>query len=491
MNNHRNHNFINDEWREGRGEIFKSFNPTTGEVLAELRESTPADVQDAFAAADRALPDWRDLALEQRLEYLENFRLLLEEHKTEIGELIARETGKPFWESAQEAAAMIAKVSISRQAFEERCGEKSKDIQGQRAVLRFHPRGRVAVLGPFNFPGHLPGGHIIPALLAGNTIVFKPSELTPLVGRKTLELWQKAKLPPGVLNLVQGGRATGEAILDAPLLDGVFFTGSYAAGQAIHRALAGRPEVILALEMGGNNPLLIHEIEDREAAAVLTIESAFITAGQRCSCARRLILPRGEEGDTVLELLIKKIQEIKYGPNTDRPENFFGALISPAAARAALQAWRELLQAGGRELVAMKADPRGESIVSPGLLDVSEMTDRPDREVFAPLLQVIRVNDFQTAIDTANQTAYGLSAGLFSDNPDLYRDFRKQIRAGIINWNRKLTGASSQLPFGGTGHSGNHRPGGYFAADYCSHPSASLEFDKLLMPAVLSPGLKT
>jgi succinylglutamic semialdehyde dehydrogenase len=339
-------------------------------------------------------------------------------------------------------------------------------------------------------PGHLPNGHIVPALLAGNTVVFKPSELAPLVGRMTAEVWEDAGVPPGVFNMIQGGAETGAALAAHPGLDGLFFTGSAETGRSIHRAYGGRPGTILALEMGGNNPLVIHEVSNPDAAAYLTVQSAFITAGQRCSCARRLIVPRGEAGDRFVERLLAMTGRIRVGRCTDVPEPFMGPVISRRAAEGVLQAREALAERGGIDLAAMEPVGGRTAMLRPGLMDVTAVADRPDVELFGPFLQLIRVPDFDAALREANNTAFGLAAGLLSDSRRLYERFYRKVRAGVINWNRQLTGASGYLPFGGVGISGNHRPGAYFAADYCSYPVASIELSEVRMPERLLPGIE-
>lgn len=357
-------------------------------------------------------------------------------------------------------------------------------------MVRHRPHGVVAVFGPFNFPGHLPNGHIVPALLAGNTVVFKPSELTPLVAQKTVACWQAAGLPPGVINLIQGGRETGSSLAAHPAIDGLFFTGSPATGKALHRQFAGQPGKILALEMGGNNPLVVYGVSDLEAAAYHTIQSAFLSAGQRCTCARRLIVPEGAEGDRYIERLCQMMGTLRIGPYTDCPEPFMGPMINNQAAERLLDTQASLVAKGGKALVPMRRLKEGLPFLSPGLMEVTAVIERPDVEAFGPLLQLIRCEDFSAAIEEANRTAYGLSAGLFSDYAELFDTFYRQIRAGIVNWNRPLTGASSAAPFGGVGDSGNHRPSAYYAADYCAYPVASLEADQLTLPATLSPGIE-
>jgi len=292
-----------------------------------------------------------------------------------------------------------------------------------------------------------------------------------------------------VLNLVQGGRETGAALAGHSGIDGLFFTGSAAVGRLLSRTFADHPEKILALEMGGNNPLIVHEASDLDAAAYLTIQSAFITAGQRCTCARRLIVPESAQSQAFLDRLLEMSKTIRVGRYSDSPEPFMGPVITAGAADKLLSAQDALTSAGAKVLLKMEKLPASPAMVSPGILDVTDVPNRPDEELFGPLLQVIRVKDFAAAIDEANDTAYGLAAGLLSDSADLYNQFFSKIRAGVVNWNRQTTGASGSLPFGGAGLSGNNRPSGYYAADYCSFPVASLENPKLTLPASLTPGV--
>lgn len=380
---------------------------------------------------------------------------------------------------------MIGKIDLSIRAYAQRCAEFS----GGPAVTRFRPHGVVAVFGPFNFPGHLPNGHIAPALLAGNTVVFKPSERAPLVAELTVAAWQDAGLPQDVVTLAQGGRDTGAALATHAGIDGLFFTGSSTAGLWLAELFARTPGRILALEMGGNNPLVVWSPGDLDVAALLIAESAYITAGQRCTCARRLILPMGEAGDALIAELSTVIGRLRVGAPLDIPEPFMGPVISAAAAADLHQAQAALIAAGAQPLVASRPLRAETGLVSPGLIDVTAVKVREDREVFGPLLQVIRVPSFDDAIREANATRFGLAAGLVSEDRALYDQFHAEIRAGIINWNQPLTGASGAAPFGGVGASGNHRPSGFFAADYCSYPVASIEIPRLKSPAQTPPGL--
>jgi succinylglutamic semialdehyde dehydrogenase len=481
--------YIAGAWHAGLGEPLQSLNPVSQAVIWHGQAASAAQVEAAVQAARAAFPAWASRSLDERIAVLEQFAAGLKSQGEALAYCIGEETGKPLWETATEVASMAAKVAISIQSYRERTGEKSGPLADATAVLRHKPHGVVAVFGPYNFPGHLPNGHIVPALLAGNCVVFKPSELTPKVAELTLKCWIDAGLPAGVLNLVQGARETGVALAANPGIDGLFFTGSSRTGNLLHNQFAGRPEKILALEMGGNNPLIVDQVEDIDAAVYTIVQSAFISAGQRCTCARRLLVPQGAWGDALLARLVQVAGQIRVGRFDEQPAPFMGSVISLAAAQQLIQAQAQLLAQGASALLTMTQPEADAALLTPGIIDVSAIANRPDEEFFGPLLQVIRYADFAAAIAEANNTQYGLAAGLLSDSRARYDEFWLQSRAGIVNWNKQLTGAASSAPFGGVGASGNHRASAYYAADYCAYPVASLEVESLSLPATLTPGV--
>lgn len=481
--------FIQGQWQAGNGHDVQSTNPANGEVIWQGKSATAEQVDAAVMAARAAQFDWFMLGYEKRLAIVEAYRSELEANKAEIAEVIAQETGKPQWETATEVGAMIGKIGLSAKAHDKRTGTETNEIAAGRAVLRHKPHGVVAVFGPYNFPGHLPNGHIVPALLAGNTVVFKPSELTPKVAETMLKCWEKAGLPSGVINLVQGEVETGKALASHPQIDGLFFTGSSRTGHILHQQYAGHPGKILALEMGGNNPLIVKGVSDIKAAVHEIIQSAYITSGQRCTCARRLYVEKGAAGDALIEALISAVKQIQVGVWNAQPQPFMGSMISETAARGMVAAQATLQSLGGVSLIELKQLQSGTGLVSPGLIDVTAIKELPDEEYFGPLLQLVRYDDFDQAIKLANNTRYGLSAGLLADSREDYDYFLARIRAGIVNWNKQITGASGAAPFGGVGASGNHRASAFYAADYCAYPVASMEADSLNLPESLSPGL--
>jgi succinylglutamic semialdehyde dehydrogenase len=389
----------------------------------------------------------------------------LKEHNEELAQIIAEEVGKPLWEARLEVTTMANKVDISVQSYGARTGETSAKVADGNAVLRHRPHGVFAVFGPYNFPGHLPNGHIVPALIAGNTLVFKPSEYAPRTAVRTVQLWIEAGLPKGVLNLVNGGRETGMALGAHPDVDGILFTGSSHTGTALHKQFGGIPGKMLALEMGGNNPLVVWDVKEIDPAVHHAVMSAFISAGQRCTCARRLIVHDTPEGQAFIERLVEVAGKLEVGASNAEPQPFMGPVVSAQVARKLVQAQDMLEQNGGKVLLRMRQLHPDTGFVSAGIVDVTGVQGIPDEEWFGPLLQVIRVQDFDEAIRIANATEFGLAAALLSPREDLWMRFAIRAKAGVVNWNRPTTGAASSAPFGGIGLSGNHRPSADYAAD--------------------------
>ncbi|MBU1346947.1 MAG: succinylglutamate-semialdehyde dehydrogenase [Alphaproteobacteria bacterium] len=466
--------YIDGAWTEGSGDGFASFDPATEARVWRGNEASTAQVGAAVEAARAAFPDWADRPRAERIEAMKRYQAALKARAPAFAEAISRETGKALWETTAELGAMAGKVDISIRAYDERTGERTADTAFGHATLRHRPHGVAAVLGPFNFPGHLPNGHIVPALLAGDTIVFKPSEETPHAGQLIAECLAEADLPAGVFNLVQGGRDVGAALLDQPI-DALMFTGSGAAGAHFRKKFADDPHVILALELGGNNPLVVWDAADAQAVAGIVVQSAFVTTGQRCSCARRLIVVEGAQGDAIIEAVNALVDRLILAPWDSTPEPYAGPLISQRAAEQALAALQQRIDMGAKVIRASgPVNNLPGAFVKPAIIDVTGI-DVPDEEMFAPFLSVTRVAGFDDAIAAANATRYGLSAGLVSDDPANWDRFIRRIRAGVVNFNRPTTGAAGDMPFGGLGASGNHRPSAYYAADYCAYPVASFE----------------
>ncbi|KTD19274.1 succinylglutamic-5-semialdehyde dehydrogenase [Legionella lansingensis] len=481
--------YIGGRWMQGEGKPLQSINPADGSIIWQGAQATDEEAFTACEAAHLALPYWSSLEFSKRVHYLQNFAKEVTTKQQELAYLIALETGKPLWEAKTEVNSVIAKVNLSIQAYQERTNETHSKTADANAHLRYKPHGVVAVLGAFNFPAHLSNGHIVPALLAGNTVIYKPSELAPAVAQFIIQCWHESGLPQGVINCIQGGVRSGQALLDSDI-QGLYFTGSYHAGKTIHQYFAGRPDVILALEMGGNNPLIVDNVKNTKAAVYHTLLSTMMTSGQRCTCARRVFVGNNAAGDEFLSQFIQACKNINVGAFTQKPEPFMGPVISHDHALKHLGAQKKLTQMGGQSLLEMSLLEENTGFLSPGVVDMTNVDNPPDEEIFAPLTQIYRFDNFDEALAKANHTRYGLAAGLLSDDEKKYEQFYNTVRAGLINWNRPTTGAISSLPFGGVGCSGNHRPSAYFAADYCAYPIASLEQDSLAIPYELLPGIQ-
>lgn len=467
-------NYIGGQWVSGTGDSASRCSPSDGQLLWQGQWTSADQVEHAIQCGCNAFVAWSRLSFETRADYCKKFAEVATAGTEELAWLIALETGKPLWEARTEVGTVVAKVNNSIDAIRQRRSTLSEISGDYLSVTRYQAYGAMLVLGPFNLPAHLPGAHIVPALLAGNTIVFKPSELTPAVGQWLAKAWEMAGLPAGVFNLLHGGANVAIAAAVNNAIEGVLFTGSHRAGTSLHRLFAGKPEKILALEMGGNNPLVIHEPTDYAAAAKTTIISAYITSGQRCTCARRLIVVGNKAHQAMIDHLCKWIPKIKVGHPGDEQQPFMGTLIHAQAADRMLQAQTQLTNEGARVLVKMERSPSCAAMLTPGLVAVDNMK-LDDTEHFGPMLLVQKADDLDHAIQIANKTQFGLAAGFIGDKEADYQYFLDRIRAGVVNWNRQTTGASGRLPFGGIGSSGNHRPSGFFASDYCSYPVASLE----------------
>jgi len=449
-----------------------STEPATGK---QIWSGKIGDAGAQVAAARKALPDWADHSVAYRSEALRRFANVVRKKADEFATLIARETGKPFWEAQTEVAAVINKVEISINAHAERTPKRTIEAaMGSKTSVRHKPHGVLAVLGPYNFPAHLPNGHIVPALIAGNAVVFKPSEKTPACGEMLVDCFHQAGIPEGVVRLLIGGPDEGRALAAQDDIDGLLFTGSARAGKALHQQFAEMPHKILALELGGNNPLVVWHPKDVDAAATIAVQSAYLSAGQRCTAVRRLIVEDGTEAPLV-EAITRMIDRIIVDEPFADPAPFMGPVIHNATADHLLEQWVELMMKGGKAIRRLDRRLEDRPYLTPALIDVTNAKNRPDEEIFGPVIQLIRVKDFDAAIAEANNTRFGLAASLVGGSPEMFEKFWGQVRAGVINWNKPTNGAPSNAPFGGVGLSGNHRPSAFYAADYCAYPVTSVE----------------
>jgi succinylglutamic semialdehyde dehydrogenase len=463
-----------DQFRAAAAEIV-SIEPATG---AEVWRGKTGDVDDVVARGRRAWPAWAAQPLSTRMEMVRRFANEVRKEAEKLATLIARETGRPMWDARSEVEQVVNRAEISIRAYAERSAQRKLDnaMQGTTAV-RHKPHGVVAVIGPFSSPCHLPCGHLIPALIAGNAVIFKPSERTPASGELLMQCFNKAGISAAVVQLLVGGPEHGQALALHNGVDAVLFTGSAHTGISLNRKLSSRPDKLVALEMGGNNPIVVWDTPKISDAAVLIVQSAFSSSGQRCTSARRLIV-KSSMYDQVVGEVKRMADRLIVGAPFDEPAPFMGPVIDNAAADGLSESFVYLLSHGGKPIKHMVRADQNKPFLSPAIIDVTAVKDRPDVELFGPLLQVVRVDDFDQAIAEANRTRFGLAASLIGGNPQEYGKFWANARAGVVNWNRPTTGNPISAPFGGTGLSGNHRPTAFYAADYCAYPVTSAEMEQ-------------
>ncbi len=481
-------NLIDGSWVSIKGDAIESHMPAHPYQLVWSGSPSVDSVHKAIASARAALPAWSSTSIEQRIAVLRRFQEIAKSRSEELGSLISDETGKALWESQAEAGLIAAKVDITLEEGEWSGRHRVSDFEfglneTKRARCHFRPHGVMAVVGPFNFPAHLPNGHIVPALLTGNTVVFKPSDKAPAVGQMLagmfLDALQAEGAPNGVINLVHGAVDESVALCSSPDVDGVLFTGSWAAGRAITQANLDQPGKIIALEMGGNNPAIVMPDADLYQAVVEVTRCAFNTTGQRCTSTRRLIVHQ-QVADTVIPALIKSASNLLIGDPRAAEPVFMGPIISEQALDSVLKFQEQVAANGGRVLMESTRMPNREGwFITPGIVQVDrfsldEHDAGCDEEVFGPLLRISIVDSFDEALKQANATRYGLSASIFTADESLQNRFLNECRAGCRNVNCGTAGASSKLPFGGLGFSGNHRPAGAFALDYTAYPVASM-----------------
>ena len=473
---------------------FESLNPgNLKDSLGTFYTSFP-HVRLATEAAREAFPKWRALSQEERAGYLKKFYKEIETHLDQMAELIARETGKPLWEAKQEAQGLLGKITITLEEGAKLVSEKEVPNAQPKLMgrYRYKPKGVMLVLGPFNFPAHLPHGHIVPALFTGNTVIFKPSEQTPAVGQLMAELIHRAQFPPGVFNLVQGEKEIGRRLCSEPAVDGILFTGSYDVGLKIKEATLTHFWKTLVLEMGGKNASIVLEDASLEKALYENIKGAYLTTGQRCSATSRLILTE-KISDPFLKEFHRLSKELKIGYAFSEPAPFMGPLISQAALEKYLR-FQGIAQREGAEILmrgkALELDPCG-YYVSPSIALLSPKKDFSTylgTEIFGPNVAVKIVKNLDDAIEEANKTDYGLVVSVFTKDKTAYEKVFHETKTGLVNWNRSTVGGSSKLPFGGQGKSGNQFPTALFAPFYCAYPVACLEDDEDSIQETMPPG---
>ena len=459
-----------------------------------------SSIDDAVKAARAAFHPWRRKSFAERAELLKKYQAAVKHREEQLIEALAREVGKPVWEAKTEVATMVNKVDVA-------IGEGMRFVsdygvpnimENTHGACRYRPLGVLAVIGPFNFPGHLPNGHIVPALLTGNTVVFKPSEKAPMVGQLMAECFQEAGLPNGVFNLIQGEKEVGRRLCVHEKVDGVLFTGSYEVGTRIKQDTLQQHWKLLALEMGGKNPAIVCEDAPMDVALYETLVGAFLTAGQRCSATSRIIVHRKILAQFV-SAFHDRAKAFTIGHPLDNP--FMGPLVEQGAVDRYMKFLGIAVREGCEMVMRGKSlEPGGPDkvqgcYVTPSICVVKDSSVEAARksvyqqtEMFAPNVAIIPFDELDEAVALANVTQYGLVASVFTREKASYEKCLDDLQMGLVNWNKSTVGASSRLPFGGLKKSGNHFPTAVQAAQYCTYPVASLEVAEPKMGTAF-PGL--
>ena len=459
-------NFIDNQWVLPAGDTFvRSINPATADAVVLTAPTCTEHVAEAVAAAQAAWADWAATPASERIVALRRFARELAPRTESLAKAISAEVGKPIAEARVEAKSLIARIDMV--AEHQMPQVRSWSAPGVAGECRYHPLGVVAVLGPYNFPLHLVHAHVIPALATGNTVVIKPSERAPLSAQRYVEAWEAAGLPP-ILQMVQGGPDVGRALTAAEGISGVAFTGSWRSGHAIEKALIERPDVLVALEMGGQNMSVVMDDADLDQALEGVLLGGFLTTGQRCTCTNRVLVHRAV-ADTFIARLVKAAGRLTWG---DPSEDVFMGPLASVADRDRVDALVAAGVAAGAQVLLAAETRDGGAWRGPSIhkIAVDHDSDYTREEVFGPDLAVTVVDDLDQALAVVNGSDYGLSASIFTANRANFERMYLHTKVGCLNWNRSTNRASGAMPFGGVGKSGNFRPAGSDAVRYTTFP---------------------
>lgn len=453
--------------------------------ISKILWKCPVDyrhIEDIVHSSIEGFQIWRKTSIEERINALIRYQEVLLSKKNEIAKAISWEVGKPYWEALTEADALIAKISVTiEHSLPLIAQKKILEIAPQtNGVINYKPIGPCLIIGPFNFPCHLPNGQIVSCLLAGNSIVFKPSEKTCYSSQLMFDCLIEANFPKGVVNLAQGDGEMASRLVRSRAIKGVFFTGSKDIGLKILSYTYEDLSKLVALELGGKNPCIIHEDADLDHALGETIKGAFLSTGQRCTSTALTFVHRSKVQEYVSRYhdLAKRL--IVDHPIEHKELPFMGPLIDKRAHDTYLLFVGMAKREGLEEIMRGKTLERKSKgyYVSPSI-HFSE-TYKEDshfilNEIFGPNNTIIPYDDFEEAIAMANKSEYGLAASIFTQQNSLYELALRDIEAGLVNLNRSTVGASSRLPFGGVKNSGNFHPMALTTINSCVHTQSGLE----------------
>ena len=477
------------------GEFVVASPAAAKDVIARVKYSF-SEVDRAVTAARGAFRTWRLASQAERNEVLGRYKDALKKREDVLAHTIARETGKPLWEAKTEVTVILNKFDITLNESMPliRDIEIPNVMPETLGTARYRPLGALVVIGPFNFPGHLPNGHIVPALATGNTIILKPSEKTPMTGQLMAEAAHEARFPPGVFNLVQGERELSRRLSIHEGVAGVLFTGSYEVGTRIKQDTLSQHWKMLALEMGGKNPAIVWNDVDVDTVAYDLLTAAFLSAGQRCTSTSRVVAH-----PSVAEKLVEKIHRAAKAFKIGHPfENPFMGPVIDAQSVDRFQKFQPIAAREGYEIVmrGKNLDLYGGHYVTPsivfmkgGSVEQARKSVFQQTELFAPMLAIQTADSVEQAIAIANATQYGLAAAVYTRSRKVFEEAYRDLEFGVVNWNRSTVGSSSRLPFGGFKKSGNHRPTALTSVFYCAAPVATHEIADPKPPTTFFPGL--
>jgi succinylglutamic semialdehyde dehydrogenase len=446
-----------------------------------------SEIEEAVAAGNRAFTGWSRRALDDRIGLLKKLIEEFEVRKDEIARVVALEIGKPLDECRTEAGALVNKIKLTIEDGLKLVSTQEIDLgSGSKGQIVFRPKGVLLVIGPFNFPVHLSNGHIIPALLTGNTVILKPSEKAPYSAQLYIECFERVGFPPGVIQLLQGTGEVAQRLIRSKGIHGILATTSYEIGAKIQKEVAEEPEKIVALEMGGKNAAIVWEGADPEKVSSDLIQSSFLSTGQRCTALSRIYIH-----PALLEPVLSKFHEkakslLISHPFEEDPKPFMGPIITAAAKEKYLR-YSDIAQSEGAEIIMRPKALDGNSRISkrplpmghyvtPSIAVVknwSPKSNYQNHEIFGPDVFFAPVKTLDEAIEAANSAKYGLAFSFFGKSQE-FSAVADRIEAGLVYCNRPTTGASSRLPFGGWKRSGNHRPAGIFAIYYTTQVQARI-----------------
>jgi alpha-ketoglutaric semialdehyde dehydrogenase len=447
-------NFIGGEWRDSTGRRVRDVNPAdTGEVLAEAPASTAAEATSACEAALRAFEGWRQTPAPVRGQILFKVQRRMEERRQELADALTREEGKTLAESRGEIQRAINVVEFFAAEARRITGETiPSELPNNFCYTLKQPVGPMAVITPWNFPVAIPIWKIAPALVCGNTVVFKPATLTPLTAALVVEMFDECGLPPGVLNLVfGGGREVGDAIVRHPAILAVSFTGSNDVGTGLYGAAAARG-IKCQCEMGGKNPIVVLGDADLDLAVESTVQGAFGSTGQRCTATSRAVVVESVANEFV-ERLAARTASLVIGNGLDPSTH-----VGPSVDERQLETVLGYVAAGkhdgarlvrGGDRITDDGRDRG-YFVAPAIFDnVAPEMRIAQEEIFGPVLSLIRVPDTPTALSVANGVRFGLSASVYTNDVASMFRFVDRLDAGIIHVNSPTVGGEAHIPFGG------------------------------------------